>query len=566
MNRLLIVIALTLFTIYLQAQTISIHQVDTKDYPLVEVNFNVLDEDGKAREISGDDKLRLDLCSPIADYELKKYISSGHVLVLLDKSGSMRQEIRSLKLAVQYFVDILPDQFSMSLLAFDRDIKVLADFTQDKTFLKEAAEKLYAKGATAFYDSVYYGLESLRRMKDPFRFLIVLTDGVDQTYDGSPPLSRHSLNEVLQLIGESAIPVYTISLGDEADMEVLEQIAKVGNGFHYHMPRGSDLSGLYKKLAENLAREYNLRFFSPYLVYDGRTLTMGMELSKSDGDYHASRQFKVPNLEDGQFFNYQRVMPTEHKGEQGVKIIVSDADGHPINGYFQVLVNGQVVSKGKVEKGEGDFTLEQHEANRNFTAFSDQKAVRERPAVKPSRLYLYTITKDNTFVPMEVKLKGRYNRRHYIFNSTADGLGENQRLADISPGEYIAEIGENGQVLMYSTLEVSATMPLVEKYTFSRIVVAYDGMELPPALKMGLCINIRERRQDKFVLKGKRLFYFVGNDSSGLLPPGDYEITITDAMSSDKTVLHTELRYTCVTFGNEEIYTNIPRNKVTINK
>ncbi|MDD2715944.1 MAG: VWA domain-containing protein [Candidatus Wallbacteria bacterium] len=557
---------LTITALSLQAQSILVHQVDTKNYPYVEINFAVMDDEGKAKSIGADDKLLLRLCSPISDFELKRQSGQGYVLLLLDKSGSMRDEIPGLKKAAKYFIDLLPDNFKVSLIAFDRTMTPLCDFSQDKTYLKDAVDKLSSKGATAFYDSVYNSLESLNRMEGAPRYLIALTDGIDQTYDGSPPLSKHTMKQLTDFIKESSIPVYTIALGADSDKDVLVKISEAGDGFYYYMPKGKDLSALYGKLADNLSREYTLRFYSPYLVYDGRTLNLGMDLTQKDAEFHTSREFKVPDFGEGKYFNYENVMPTKPDREQGVKVIITDANGHPVNGNFKVLVNGQVAGKGRINDGEGNFTLEPHAVNENFTALSDQKVVHERPLVKPSRLYVYTVTKDNTFVQFEAKLRGRYNHKYYNFSTTPDGLGDNERLADVEPGEYIMEIGDNGQTIYYADVNVEEGKPQVLKYRFSKVIVAYDGNEIPPAIKMGLMINIHDRKQDKYLMKGKRLFYFVGNDSAGYLPPGDYDITLTDATQGDDVELLATLKYDCTVFGEEIIYTNIPADKLVLKK
>jgi len=554
---LLIIIAFSCF-----ADSIKIQKVNTKDYPLVDMNFSVYNDSGKAVVIDkNSSSLSLNICAPVDNLKLKRLNSPGYITILLDKSGSMREEMISLKKAVKFFIDLMPNYFYLRLAAFDREYRLLSDFSQDKSALKKSVDSLYSKGATALYDSIFRSVRALSEKKGNSS-LIVLTDGMDEEYDGSPRLSKHSLKQLLDFVGKSEVPVFTIALGKKADIDVMKKISKVSNGFFYFCPDSKQLVSLYSMLADNLSKSYNLRFYSPYLVYDGRTISTTLDLITNNKKLSAKKDFKVPNIESSKDFDYRKLESSPFNPHQGVKLIISDALGHPIDGYFQVLVNGQLVEKGKINNGEGEFVLEKHEIKKDFeTPLTKVKTPNPR-IMKAGRLYIFTTTGSNEFIEMECELSRIGSERKYNFNTTADGKGDIRELNSLPKGKYILSIGDNGQPLIYGEIELRENKPLVLKYSFSRLLVSFDNKELPPALKMGLSINIKDSKTDKYLIKGKRLYFFTGNDSTGYLPPGEYDITITDAIDGDTINLPIPLHFHCLAFGEEQLLANIKANQI----
>lgn len=566
MKRLFIFITVVYFCFNLMGDSLKVQRLDTSNYPLINATISVIDDSGRAKKIDPDSSILINMITNIDEHNLRHNVSPGYILLLLDKSGSMRSAMKPLKKAVKYFIDLLPDYFFVAIIAFDRKPKLIADFTQDKVFLKKIVDKLYAKGATALYDSIYLGLKKLSLLENKNTYLIVLTDGKDQTYEGSPPLSKHSLKEVINYANELNIPCFTIALGNEADYDVMKKIANRTRGIFYNLPEAKDLINLYKLLANNLARIYTLSFYSPYLVYDGRRVETNITLKNNNNVLKTKVYLNVPDL-DEHYFDFEKLVPTKVKQEQNIRIIITDKTGRPIDGYFQVIANGKVVKKGKISSGEGSFILKDREIKRDFSIeYQDIAKVPEKPLLKPSRVYIFTITHNNEFVPMEGKLKGRYNHKYYTFITNVYGLGEGNRLTRVVPGEYILELGQNGQVLLYDNITVNSEEPLILKYRFSKIIITYNNRELSPALKTGLNINILDKESEKYILYGKRLFFFTGNDSVGFIPPGKYKITLTDAIENDNMKLKGKLTFDLYCFGDDEIFINIPEKALIIKK
>ena len=83
--------------------------------------------------------------------------------------------------------------------------------------------QIHARGKTALYDAVAAALDHIRKSPLQRKVLIVLSDGGDNA-------STRRLQEVLSLVRQSDVVVYTVGLFDEYDKDrnpgVLRQLAR----------------------------------------------------------------------------------------------------------------------------------------------------------------------------------------------------------------------------------------------------------------------------------------------------------------------------------------------------
>ncbi len=76
------------------------------------------------------------------------------------------------------------------------------------------------------------------------RTIVLLSDG--RRTEGADPVAR------AQVAAESRITVHTVSFGDGADQQVMQQIAAVTGGNHYHANSGAELQSAFEQIAEEL--------------------------------------------------------------------------------------------------------------------------------------------------------------------------------------------------------------------------------------------------------------------------------------------------------------------------
>ena len=169
----------------------------------------------------------------------------------------------------------------ISIVIFSEDVKVLANFSTDKTRLSESLDTFDAGGATAYYDSLGFAIsESLRPLKGERTAIVILTDGDDNRSF----LAFDSLIGAVEESGALIYPLYVPSglvaasaangLGDidplrnrhltltsKADDEG-KQLAKVSGGVYYPISQLSQIQTAYEDIVVQLRAGYEITFSS----------------------------------------------------------------------------------------------------------------------------------------------------------------------------------------------------------------------------------------------------------------------------------------------------------------
>jgi Ca-activated chloride channel homolog len=129
------------------------------------------------------------------------------VALLLDTSGSTREEVGLIRRAARAFIDALRPGDRVAILAFNTKedgseklatVEVKAQLTDDRDELQQAIESIGASNGTPFYDSLETVAKDVFREspKDDLRgrrALVALTDGVDSTSESDFETAREAL-------------------------------------------------------------------------------------------------------------------------------------------------------------------------------------------------------------------------------------------------------------------------------------------------------------------------------------------------------------------------------------
>jgi VWFA-related protein len=147
---------------------------------LVQLNIGVVDKQGRAvTSLTRNDfvvyedgvKQSIQLFAPVdAPFSL---------VLLLDMSGSTINFRQQLKLASQRFLDALAPGDRVAVIQFDRQVKLLSGFSEDRLKTAYAIEIANGKGDTYFYDALKYSLRELEKEGKRRKAIVVLTDGID---------------------------------------------------------------------------------------------------------------------------------------------------------------------------------------------------------------------------------------------------------------------------------------------------------------------------------------------------------------------------------------------------
>ncbi len=178
--------------------------------------------------------------------------------IVIDNSGSMREKRDKVNKAALNLVRSSNPQDQVFVVNFNDEYYLDQDFTSNINKLREALEKVEARGGTALYDAILASANHLKDAKLQKKILFVVTDGEDNA-------SRNSLEETVRKLQEENGPtVYAIGLlGDEKAhraRRALETIAQRTGGIAF-LPRTLDeVDQISSSVAHDIRNQYTIGY------------------------------------------------------------------------------------------------------------------------------------------------------------------------------------------------------------------------------------------------------------------------------------------------------------------
>jgi|SRR5579862_656544 Ca-activated chloride channel family protein len=195
--------------------------------------------------------------------------------LVLDISGSMHSTIGAVKDGALAFVKSANQSDEFLLLTVSTSPAASPDFTTDTGAIEENIAYTRPGGFTALIDTVYLGLNQMRRARNPQRALVIISDGMDNH-------SRYSKGELLRAALEADVQIYTIIIdngaggssantvpfrpsmikkpGDQgADRQgpsLLEELAEKTGGLSFHARNAVEARQGMVKASEALRNQY----------------------------------------------------------------------------------------------------------------------------------------------------------------------------------------------------------------------------------------------------------------------------------------------------------------------
>jgi VWFA-related protein len=180
--------------------------------------------------------------------------------IVIDNSGSMREKRNKVNQAALNLVRSSNPRDEVFIVNFNDEYYLDQDFTNNLLKLKEALEKIDARGGTALYDAVVASAEHLKRnARLDKKVLFVVTDGEDNA-------SSESLEQaVKQLQEEDGPSVYAIGvLGDEEHpkraRKALEIIAQRTGGMAFFPKTLDEVDAISKTIAHDIRNQYTIGY------------------------------------------------------------------------------------------------------------------------------------------------------------------------------------------------------------------------------------------------------------------------------------------------------------------
>lgn len=195
------------------------------------------------------------------------------VVLVLDTSGSMTENMRFLQEAVLNFVYKLEEVDTSLVVSFNESVKGSGEFTEDVDRLEQAINGLQAWGGTSLYDSVHY---ALGRVKDqPGRkAVVVFSDGADTTSsmnDQAVVDYAKAVEATIYIIGFRGSP----ALFGSSPKGFYRKLADETGGAFFFPDKVGELNKIFTEISNELKNHYLLSY-SPARAPDGsyRAITL----------------------------------------------------------------------------------------------------------------------------------------------------------------------------------------------------------------------------------------------------------------------------------------------------
>jgi Ca-activated chloride channel family protein len=202
--------------------------------------------------------------------------------IVLDSSGSMRDSMPEVHQAASSFVETLRPQDKGLVIDFDDKVFLIQDLTADQALLKEAVTSTEALGSTALYDALHAAFRELRGI-DGRKAIVLLTDGDDTS-------SQLAYNRILEEAKAQSVLIYGIGLG-EVRKSVLKELSDTTGGRPFFVTKASQLADVYKKIADELRRQYYLSYSTTNTKWDGRFIKLEVKSKNPDWTVRARRGY-----------------------------------------------------------------------------------------------------------------------------------------------------------------------------------------------------------------------------------------------------------------------------------
>ena len=175
------------------------------------------------------------------DFEKEQEKPSLALLLLIDRSGSMGgQKLELAKDAARAAVELLGPEDQIGVIAFDDQTYWVSELhaAADKPYVLDRIAKMVAGGGTNIYPAMREAHTSLQKAVARLKHLILLTDGISAPGDFAGITAE---------LAAQRVTVSTVAVGQGADQQLLQQIARQGRGRYYYCDKPQSIPQVFAK-------------------------------------------------------------------------------------------------------------------------------------------------------------------------------------------------------------------------------------------------------------------------------------------------------------------------------
>ncbi|MEK8022681.1 MAG: VWA domain-containing protein [Candidatus Hydrogenedentota bacterium] len=192
------------------------------------------------------------------DIRSKQSMPVSALVLLIDKSGSMGMEMEGIskidlaKKAAALSAELLSPIDQIGVICFDGAAKEVVKFGEvgDPMRVVDEIGSLQAGGGTNIYPALDMAAQWLNTLPAMNKHVILLSDGV--TADGE-------FERLAREMHANGITISTVSIGEDANQELMEMIAEVGGGHSYVTKEVADIPRIFTRetlvSSKNVVRE-----------------------------------------------------------------------------------------------------------------------------------------------------------------------------------------------------------------------------------------------------------------------------------------------------------------------
>ena len=264
---------------------LQITQIDTTDFPLVDVYISVQDTNGEPQVINTGKLQLLENGQPVNNQSIQGEVGPLTTLLLIDNSGSMNyaDKLESAKEVAQEYLDQMRPGDQAGIITFNTKVGIAQDITSDHNALAAAIKNISANSDTALYDALVQAIAMLNPLSGR-KAIIVLTDGMDNQ-------SAATADEALAGIGFGGLSISTVGFGqipeDEEEADAysgideasLDFVAQNAGGRYTYVENKQELAAVYDQMRRALQSEVVISYTSPLSLRDGVARALTVTLS-----------------------------------------------------------------------------------------------------------------------------------------------------------------------------------------------------------------------------------------------------------------------------------------------
>jgi VWFA-related protein len=189
--------------------------------------------------------------------------------LVVDHSTSMRPKLAEVTAAARAFVRSSNREDEMFVVNFNERVYLglpaATRFTDSTADLGNAVAATPTRGRTALYDAIAKGLEELKAGSRDKKVLVVVSDGGDNA-------SERSLDQVMELAGQSSAVIYTVGIFDESDEDrnpgVLKRLAEATGGEAFLPDQIGEVVAICERIARDIRHQYTIGYVPVNSTHD----------------------------------------------------------------------------------------------------------------------------------------------------------------------------------------------------------------------------------------------------------------------------------------------------------